>query len=156
MKYPGRAPGQARTRALPSATAWLFMTGCGYDGTFADQPIVWRVDDQKHIAEPEATDFHYIASALDWYLSPLDHFSIDHEQLCAVDLSVYHGIVSSGLVEALDDRDEVRYDTLVGPRGRVCLPIHDDDDYRIYRLRTRRRARTATLLRRTISVRRDE
>jgi hypothetical protein len=73
-------------------------------------------------------------------VSPLDHFSIDQKRLCAVDLSVYHGIVTSGLVEALDDHDEVRYDTLVGPRGRVCLPIFEDDDYRVYRLRTRRRA----------------
>lgn len=79
-------------------------------------------------------------------LSPLDHFSIDSDRLCAVDLSVYHGIVTSGLVEALDDHDEVRYDTLVGPRGRVCLPIFDDDEYRIYRLRTRRRAQTAPVL----------
>lgn len=79
-------------------------------------------------------------------VSPLDHFSIDGGRLCAVDLSVYHGIVTSSLVEALDEHDQVRYDTLVGPRGRVCLPIFDDDDYRIYRLRTRRRAQTAPVV----------
>jgi len=79
-------------------------------------------------------------------VSPLDHFSIDQQRLCAVDLSVYHGIVTSSLVEALDAEDEVRYDTLVDPRGRVCLPIFDDDEYRIYRLRTRRRAQTSPVM----------
>ena len=79
-------------------------------------------------------------------LSPLDHFGIDSERLCAVDLSVYHGIVTSGLVEALDEHGEVQYDTLVGPRGRVCLPIFADDRYRIYRLRTRRRAEVSPVM----------
>ena len=74
-------------------------------------------------------------------VSPLDHFEIDRQNLCAIDLSVYYGLVTSGLVEALDDKNQVRFDTLVNPsNGRVCLPIHDDDEYRIYRLRVRRRS----------------
>lgn len=72
-------------------------------------------------------------------VTPLDNFSIENHQLCAVDLSVYHGLVTSGLVEVLDRHNAVAYDTLVGPHGRVCIPIHDDDSYRIYRLRMRRR-----------------
>ena len=104
---------------------------------------------EAHLTEPAAAA--YLVDALyrrrqiigATYLervSPLDHFSIDKDHLCAVDLSVYHGLVTSGLVEALDEHDEVRYDGLVGPRGRVCLPIFQDDEYRVYRLRTRRRA----------------
>jgi len=72
-------------------------------------------------------------------VTPLDHFSIDEEQLCAVDLSVHHRIVTSGLVEVLDDTGEVAYDILVGRGGRVCIPIHADDKYRFYRVRIRRR-----------------
>ena len=80
-------------------------------------------------------------------VSPLDHFEIDREKLCATDLSVYHGLVTSGLVEALDATDEVRFHTLVDPKnGRVCLPIHGDDDYRIYRLRVRRRSEEKPVL----------
>lgn len=73
-------------------------------------------------------------------VTPLDHFSIRPHELCAVDLSVYHGLVTSGLVEVLDRTGEVAYDVLVDPAGRVCVPIHDDDEYRIYRLRVRRRS----------------
>lgn len=72
-------------------------------------------------------------------VTPLDHFEISRHELCAVDMSVYHGLVTSGLVQVLDEHDEVAFDTLVGERGRVCIPIHDDDRYRIYRLRTARR-----------------
>ncbi len=74
-------------------------------------------------------------------VTPLDHFTVERERLCAVDLSVYHGLVTSGLVEVLDADDEVAYDVLVGPHGRVCIPIHADSDYRVYRLRIRRRSR---------------
>jgi len=72
-------------------------------------------------------------------VTPLDHFRITNDELCAVDLSVYHGLVTSGLVEVLDEYDEVAFDTLVDKRGRVCIPIHEDDRYRIYRLRILRR-----------------
>lgn len=72
-------------------------------------------------------------------VTPLDHFSIDRHELCGVDMSVYHGLVTSGLVQVLDAYDDVAYDTLVSKRGRFCVPIHADDQYRIYRLRTLRR-----------------
>lgn len=72
-------------------------------------------------------------------VTPLDHFSIDHEQLCAVDLSVYYGLVTAGLVEVLDENDEVVFDRLVGTDARFCVPIYPDDAYRIYRMRIRRR-----------------
>ena len=72
-------------------------------------------------------------------VTPLDHFQISRNELCAVDMSVYHGLVTSGLVEVLDEHGDVAFDTLVGERGRVCVPIHDDDRYRIYRLRMLRR-----------------
>jgi len=73
-------------------------------------------------------------------VTPLDHFSIDRRELCAVDLSVYHGLVASGLVEVLDAHDNVAFDALVGPKGRICIPLHDDGAYRVYRLRVRRRS----------------
>jgi hypothetical protein len=72
-------------------------------------------------------------------VTPLDHFTIDRDELCAVDLSVWYGLVASGLVEVLDSNDDVAFDRLVGSNGRLCVPIHRDDDYRIYRLRIRRR-----------------
>lgn len=72
-------------------------------------------------------------------VTPLDHFQITRTELCAVDMSVYHGLVTSGLVEVLDEHGEVAFDTLVDDRGRVCIPIHQDDRYRVYRLRTLRR-----------------
>ncbi len=75
-------------------------------------------------------------------VTPLDDFTIDSHELCAIDLSVHYDIVSAGLLEVLDDKDEVRYDSLVGESGRVCIPIYDDDTYRVYRLRIRRRAAT--------------
>src|SRR5690606_37974255 len=73
-------------------------------------------------------------------VTPLDHFHVTKHELCAVDLSVYHGLVTSGLVEVLDEAGDVAFDTLVDERGRVCIPIHQDDRYRIYRLRTLRRS----------------
>jgi hypothetical protein len=75
-------------------------------------------------------------------VTPLDHFSISSHELCAVDLSVAHGLVTSGLVEVLDDRGDSAFDSLVDERGRVCIPLHADDSYRIYRLRVRRRSET--------------
>lgn len=110
---------------------------------------------EAQLTQPKAAE--YLAEALyrrraiigRTYLSrvsPLDNFSIDSHQLCAVDLSVAYGLVTSGLVEALDAHDKVRYDVLVGRDGRVCLPIFDDDEYRVYRLRTRRRGDTQPVM----------
>lgn len=106
---------------------------------------------EAQLSQPAAAD--YLVDALyrrrmiigTTYLervTPLDQFSIDSKQLCAVDLSVYYGLVSSGLVEALDEHDKVRYDALVDANGRVCLPIFADGEYRVYRLRMRRRSKT--------------
>lgn len=79
-------------------------------------------------------------------LTPLDWFTIDPRNLCATDLSVYYGLVTGGLVEVLDEKDDVAFDRLVDERGRICIPIHDDDEYRIYRLRVRRRAEVKPVL----------
>jgi hypothetical protein len=113
-----------------------------------DKPLLTRLVRQGELGHEAAET--YLVDALyerariigDRYLeavTPLDHFSIDQHQLCAVDMSVYHGLVTSGLVQVLDAYDDVAFDTLVGKRGRFCVPIHADDQYRIYRLRTLRR-----------------
>jgi hypothetical protein len=113
------------------------------------------VVDASQLTHPEAR--HYLVDALyerrriigkTYFerVSPLDHFTIDSRKLCALDLSVVHGIVTSGLVEALDSNEDVVYDTLVDVDGRVCIPIHDDDEYRIYRLRIRRRGEVHPIL----------
>jgi len=79
-------------------------------------------------------------------LTPLDWFTISPSELCATDLSVHYGLVTGGLVEVLDANDEVVFDRLVDGQGRICIPIHSDDQYRIYRLRTRRRSETRPVL----------
>jgi hypothetical protein len=53
---------------------------------------------------------------------------------------VYYQLVTAGLVEVLNANGEVVFDELVAVDGQICIPIHPDDDYRIYRLRTRRRS----------------
>jgi hypothetical protein len=114
-----------------------------------DRPLLDALVATGELGHPQAEE--YLAKALYQrarviglrYLeavTPLDHFSIDPRKLCAVDLSVHHGLVTSGLVEVLDGQGEVVFDQLVGSNGRVCIPIHGDEDYRVYRLRVRRRA----------------
>ncbi len=72
-------------------------------------------------------------------LTALDHFTINERELCMIDLSVRHRLVTSDLVEVVDDNDVAVWDRLVDDRGRLCIPIPGDDEYRFYRLRTRRR-----------------
>ena len=49
-------------------------------------------------------------------------------------------------MEALDANENVVYDSLVDLDGRVCIPLYDDDEYRIYRLRVRRRSEVHPIL----------
>lgn len=120
-----------------------------------DRDVLRAVVAEGRLSHPDAAE--YLVNALyerrriigESYLerlSPLDWFTIDSRELCATDLSVYYGLVTGGLLEVLDAEDEVAFDRLVGPRGRICIPIHDDDRYRIYRLRIRRRAEVKPVL----------
>ncbi len=68
-------------------------------------------------------------------VTPLDHFTVRPGALCAVDLGVRHGLATFGFVQALDDTGKVRREYAMDKRGRVCLPIPNDDRYRLYRLR---------------------
>jgi hypothetical protein len=111
------------------------------------RPMLEAVVREGQLSHPEAE--RYLVDVLDerrrivgrTYLeavSPLDYFHFESGRLCGVDLSVHHGLVAGGLVEALDDEDNVVYDRLVAADGRFCLPVPLDEDYRLVRLRVRR------------------
>jgi hypothetical protein len=120
-----------------------------------DKPLLRAIVAEGQLSRPEAEKYlvevlyerrSKIGEAYLEALTPLDWFTIDRAQLCATDLSVHYGLVTGGLVEVLDEHDEVVFDRLVDAQGRICIPIRDDERYRIYRLRVRRRAETKPVL----------
>jgi hypothetical protein len=111
------------------------------------RPLLKRIVEEGQLSRPDAAE--YLTGVLyerrrrigETYLervTPFDQFSIQPSAICAIDLAVRYGIVTGGLVEVLDARDEVRFSQLVDEDGRFCVPIHPDDDYRIYRMRVTR------------------
>lgn len=113
-----------------------------------DRPLLEAVVRAGQLSHPEAE--RYLVETLyrrgrltaHSYVQPLtalDYFTISRRALCAIDLSVMYGLVTSGLVEVLDATDQVVWKRVVDAQGHVCIPMADDDRYRIYRLRTRRR-----------------
>jgi hypothetical protein len=71
-------------------------------------------------------------------VTPLDEVSIRPGALCAVDLGVHYHLATNGVVERLDDQDRVIDRATVSGDGGVCLAIPEGEEYRVYRLRTRR------------------
>ncbi len=67
-------------------------------------------------------------------VSPLSRFEISPSALCTVDESVAFGLLGSSTVRVLDEDDHVVFSRIVDPRGQVCIPIHRDERYRVYRL----------------------
>lgn len=49
-----------------------------------------------------------------------------------------YALVTNGLVQALDANDNVVFSQLVDKQGNSCIPVDQDDEYRIYRLRVLR------------------
>jgi hypothetical protein len=83
-------------------------------------------------------------------VTPLDWFRIDARQVCAVDLGVYMGLATDGVLERLapdywprfDDRrpeyERAVEEYRVSEDGHVCFPTGGRDAYTVARLRIRR------------------
>lgn len=71
-------------------------------------------------------------------VTPLDWFELERRKLCAVDLGVRYKFARAGVVELVSRTGELLGEYPVNRAGRVCIPIADDANYRILRLRIRR------------------
>ncbi len=112
-----------------------------------DRPILEAVVAQGQLTHPRAAAYlvdtliarrNKVGAAYLETVTPLDRFTIEERRLCAVDLGMLHGLATSGTVQALDAEGTVGREYPVDTRGRVCIPLPADDEYAIYRLRTRR------------------
>jgi hypothetical protein len=112
-----------------------------------DRPLIRRIVQEGRLSHPQATEYltdtlferrTRIGKAYFQTVTPLDQFRIDAQALCAVDLSVRYGLVTSGLVQVLDEYGKPVFSQLVDPAGTICIPLPPDSEYRIYRLRVAR------------------
>ena len=112
-----------------------------------DRTLLRRIVEAGQLSHPEAVDYltdvlyerrSLIGKAYFARVSPLDHFRMTEQGLCFIDLSVRYALVTNGLVQALDADDNVVFSQLVDKQGNSCIPVHEDDEYRIYRLRVLR------------------
>lgn len=71
-------------------------------------------------------------------LTAFDALEIEDGQLCGVDLGIVHGLASQGVLESLDDDDDVRDEVEFASDGRACLGLPATPGYHVLRLRTRR------------------
>jgi hypothetical protein len=113
------------------------------------RPVLEAIVAEGRLSHPAAARYlvnalverqHKIGLAYLEALTPLDHFTLDRNALCAVDLGVRHGLANYGVVAALDADGEVLQRYTVDRSGRVCIPVTRDEDYRYYRLRIERGA----------------
>jgi hypothetical protein len=111
-----------------------------------DRPMVEAIVAEGKLSEPEAARYlvdtllarrDKIGRAYFEAVSPLDEFALTSQQLCFTDLSVRHGFVSGGTVEWLKG-STVTASRAVNADGRVCVPAPKNDDYTVFRMRTRR------------------
>lgn len=112
-----------------------------------DRPLLRRIVEEGRLSHPQATEYltdtlferrTLIGKAYFHTVTPLDQFRIDTRALCAVDLSVRYGLVTSGLVQVLDENGKPVFSQLVDADGNICVPLPSDSQYRIYRLRITR------------------
>lgn len=112
-----------------------------------DRRLLQRIVLEGQLSDPAAAEYlvdvlyerrRRIGAQYFGRVSPLDHFRIRPQEVCTIDLAVRHGLVTGGLVEALNAEDDVVFDQLVAKDGTLCIPIPNDAEYRIYRLRVRR------------------
>jgi len=112
-----------------------------------DRPLLRRIVQEGQLSHPQAIEYltdtlferrTRIGKAYFQRVTPLDYFRIDARELCAVDLSVRYGLVTSGLVQVLDAHGTPVFSQLVDANGNVCVPLRQDSEYRIYRLRIAR------------------
>ena len=92
----------------------------------------------QHLVEVLMARRRAIGAAWIETLTPLDEWRIEPGRLCAVDLGVRFGLSTFGVVERLDIYDGVTSRHTVHPDGSICMPIAQDDTYRIERIRVRR------------------
>jgi hypothetical protein len=71
-------------------------------------------------------------------VTPLDRFSIENNQLSAVDLGVYHHLADQGTVETLDSSGRVISTHTVEKDGTATIPLSAEPGYHILRCRVRR------------------
>ncbi len=72
-------------------------------------------------------------------VSSLDDFAITPERLCMTDLGVRYGFARRGIVEWLSG-DKVIATQATDGAGRICIRTPTNDDYKVFRVRTRRGA----------------
>jgi hypothetical protein len=110
-----------------------------------DRAMIEAVVAEAQLPEPEAANYlvnvlveraFRVGLAYIEAVTPLDHFRLHPDQLCATDLGMYYRLARSGAVERVDDDGEVTARYRVGERGRVCIPLDEGNGYSIYRLRT--------------------
>ncbi|HEY6727286.1 MAG TPA: hypothetical protein VI197_24800 [Polyangiaceae bacterium] len=133
---------------------WPFLEADAADEYWAaklvmrfDRQLIRRIVEEGRLSHPQATEYltdtlferrTLIGKAYFRKVTPLDHFRIDERAVCAVDLSVRYGLVTSGLVQVLDEYGKPVFSQLVDADGNVCVPLPPDSQYRIYRLRVAR------------------
>jgi len=109
-----------------------------------DRPLLRRIVQEGRLTHPQATEYltdtlyerrTRIGKAYFDIVSPLDYFRIDAHALCAVDLAVRYGLVTSGIVQVLDAHGNATFSQLVDADGSICVPLSADSEYRIYRVR---------------------
>lgn len=113
-----------------------------------ERPLVEAAVAAGQLSDPEAAAYLVevlmarrakIGAAFLEAVSPLDDFEVRGRSLCGTDQSVRFGVVSSGLVELLDNQDEVLQDATVASDGGFCLAVAEDAEaYRVLRLRVKR------------------
>lgn len=112
-----------------------------------DRPLLEAIVSQAQYSDPTAAAYivdtliarqRKIAQA--WLVdavTPLDHFRVGEDSLCAVDLAVLYGLSPPRVVERLDDEGEVSSSHAEGRRGRVCFGVGSTGEYQRERLRIR-------------------
>src|SRR5690606_24492724 len=112
-----------------------------------DRPLLRRIVQEGRLSHPQAVEYltdtlferrTRIGKAYFGAVTSLDYFRIDARALCAVDLSVRYALVTSGLVQVLDEHGTPVFSQLVDSDGNICVPLPPDSQYRIYRLRVAR------------------
>lgn len=109
-----------------------------------DRALLRRIVEEGRLSQPEAAEYltdtlyerrRRIGETYFADVSPLDYFRMDSNQVCAIDLSVRYGLVTGGLVQVLSADDQPVFSQLVDDDGLICVPIPNDAEYRIYRMR---------------------
>ncbi len=75
-------------------------------------------------------------------VTPVDWFELSAKNLCMTDLATHYGVAYGGAIEQRTRGGELERRISIGPGGRLCVPIAEDDAYRVLRLRAVRAGAT--------------